>query len=109
MMVGSHNANANPCIYRPSVPRPPPCECTRVHHMSHHTFLSENDIRFQHLKEFKNEIPDLRRQRERSWISKLTWNLIDKRVRAIRWCVSQQLIQDYGKEIRKSLRRDHRQ
>jgi hypothetical protein len=36
--------------------------------------LSDNDIRFQYLKEFKNEIPDLRRQRERSWISKPTWD-----------------------------------
>jgi hypothetical protein len=40
--------------------------------------LSENDVRFQHLKEFNNGIPDLPTARERSWISKRTWDSIDK-------------------------------
>ena len=71
--------------------------------------LSQNDVRFQHLKEYKNEIEDLPKQRDKSWISRRTWKLIDKRVRAVRWHQSEELIKDYGKEIRKSLRKDRRQ
>jgi hypothetical protein len=71
--------------------------------------LSENDVRFQHLKEFNNEIPDLPTARERSWISKRTWDLIDKRIKAVRWHRAETIIRDYSKEIRKSLRKDRRQ
>ena len=70
--------------------------------------LSENDDRFQHLKEEK-ELPDPRKQRDRSWISKRTWTLIDKKVHAIRWRYPSDVIRDYGKDIRKSLRKDRRQ
>jgi hypothetical protein len=71
--------------------------------------LSENDVRFQHLKKYKNEIEELPKQREKSWISRQTWKLIDKRVYAVRRQMSDDLIHDYGKEIRKSLRMDRRQ
>jgi hypothetical protein len=39
--------------------------------------FSENDVRFQHLKQNKC-LPDPQKQRDRSWISITTWNLIDK-------------------------------
>ena len=70
--------------------------------------LSENDVRFQHLKEYK-ESPDPRQFRDRSWISRKTWKLIDKRVRAIRLNYPLEVIRNYGKEIRRFLRRDRRQ
>jgi hypothetical protein len=68
--------------------------------------LSENDVRFQHLKEFNNEIPDLPTARERLWILKRTWDLIDKQIKAVRWHRAETIIRDYSKEIRKSLRKD---
>jgi len=39
--------------------------------------LSQNDARFENLKQY-HEIPDPAKAKERSWISKVTWKLIDK-------------------------------
>jgi hypothetical protein len=58
--------------------------------------LLENDIRFQHLKEYRDEIPDIWQQHERSWISKLTWSLINKQLFAVRWHCSLEVIQNYS-------------
>jgi hypothetical protein len=51
------------------------------------------------LKKYKNEIEELPKQQEKSWISRRTWKLIDKQVYAIRQQMSDDLIHDYGKEI----------
>jgi exonuclease III len=67
--------------------------------------VSQNDIRFEHLKQQKDFV-DPKTARDRSWISKTTWTLIDKRVRAARWHFPSEIIANYSKAIRKSLRKD---
>lgn len=69
--------------------------------------FSENDVRFQYLKENKY-VPDPKKQRDRSWISMTTWNLIDKRTFAVRWRQPAETIHSLSKTIRQSLKRDRR-
>jgi hypothetical protein len=69
--------------------------------------LSENDVRFQNLKKHKG-IPDPKTQRDRSWISKETWELIDKRLFAVRWRHPTENIHALSKAIKKSLTTDRR-
>jgi hypothetical protein len=60
--------------------------------------LAQNDIQFQELK--KNKIlSDPRKARDRSWISKKTWNLIDARINAVPWKYPRERIQEYSKAI----------
>jgi hypothetical protein len=69
--------------------------------------LTQNDVRFQELKQNK-DLPDPWKERDRSWISKKTWDLINARVYAVRWKYPREQIQEYSKAIRKSLCVDRR-
>jgi hypothetical protein len=69
--------------------------------------LTQNDVRFQELKQNK-DLPDPWKERDRSWISKKTWDLIDARVYVIRWKYPRERIQEYSKAICKSLHVDRR-
>jgi hypothetical protein len=54
-------------------------------------------------------LPDPQKQRDRSWISITTWNLIDKRAFAVRWRQPDEVIHSLSKAIWQSLRKDRRQ
>lgn len=76
------------------------------------TFISKcYSIRtFETTKRLIGWIPNRQVQaRDQSWISKAMWTLIDKRVQAVKWHYSLELIGNYSKAICKSLCKDHHQ